>query len=184
MYVCATLVSFRFNPSLLMTLPTAQDLMSSQVLAVRASWTVPQLAAFFTEHTISGAPVVSDDGVLIGVVSLRDVAQHHSAAPAPTDAAEDEPPSFYQQGGRALHVPPAMLGDLEASDVTVRDIMMPTLFCVDADTPANAIADKMLRGRLHRLLVVRPGSRRDVVGIITTLDLLPIIRDLGGSPSS
>jgi len=163
-----------------MTLPTAHDLMSSQVLAVRANWTVPQLAAFFTEHRISGAPVVSDDGALIGVVSLSDVAQHRSEAPANAPLEEpsaEEPPAFYQQS-HALHLPPALLGDVEASEVTVRDIMMPTLFCVDADTPADEIADKMMRGRLHRLLVVRTGSRRDVIGIITSLDMLRVIRDL------
>ena len=179
MYVCA--IPFRIArsaSSLLMTLPTAQDLMSSQVLAARASWTVPQLAAFFTEHRISGAPVVSDDGALIGVVSLSDVAQHRSTAPSLAGDAEEAPPAFYQHS-HLLHTPAALPDDLETSDATVRDIMMPTLFCVEADAPADAIADKMLRGRLHRLLVVRPGSRRDVVGIITTLDLLPVVRDLG-----
>lgn len=154
-----------------MTLPTAKELMSSDVLAARSDWTVQQLASFFTEHAISGAPVLSEGGALIGVVSLSDVAQHRSTEPT-----EDAPPAFYQQSTGALHVPDTTLK--HPSETTVQDIMMPTLFCVEEDTPADEIANKMIRGRLHRLLVVRAGSRRDVVGIITTLDLLHVVRDM------
>lgn len=148
--------------------------MSSHVLAARADWTLQQLASFFTEHAISGAPVLSEGGALVGVVSLSDVARHESS-----ETTEDTPPAFYQHETAHLHVPPGTLDDLAApSGTTVRDIMMPTLFCVDEDAPADEIADKMMRGGLHRLLVVRSGSRRDVVGIVTTLDMLQIIRDL------
>jgi CBS domain-containing protein len=112
-------------------------------------------------------------------VSLSDVAQHRSATPPSAAPDEEAPPAFYQHSDAPLQVPPSTLEDLATREVTVRNIMMPTLFCVSADTPVDAIADKMLRSRLHRLLVVRPGSRRDVVGIITTLDLLPVLRDLG-----
>lgn len=157
-----------------MTLPKAKDLMSSHVLAARADWTLQQLASFFTEHAISGAPVLSEHGALVGVVSLSDMARHEGS-----DVDQDAPPAFYQHGAAHLHVPSGTLDDLTAaSATTVRDIMMPTLFCVDEDAPADEIADKMIRSGLHRLLVVRSGSRRDVVGIVTTLDMLHIVRDL------
>lgn len=157
-----------------MTSPTAKDLMSSHVLAARADWTVQRLASFFTEHAISGAPVVSEDGALIGVVSLSDIAQHRSA-----DASPEETTPAYYQSTEPLHVPEATVDELAApAKATVRDIMMPTLFCVEEDTPAAEIADKMLRAKLHRLLVVRTGSRRDVIGIITTLDMLKVVRDM------
>ncbi len=161
--------------------PTAKDLMSSDVLAARADWTVQQLAAFLTEHAISGAPVVSEGGALVGVVSLSDIVQHRSTESPATEPPEDAPPAFYQQGPPPLHVPDTLPDT--ASAPTVQDIMMPTLFCVDEDTPAAEIADKMIRGRLHRLLVVRSGSHRDVVGIITTLDLLQIVRDMAPTES-
>lgn len=158
-----------------MNTPTAKDLMSPRVLTARADWSIQRLAAFFTEHEISGAPVLSENGALIGVVSLTDIARHRGAEASEEDAA----PAYYQGGTEHLEVPEATLDELAArTEAAVRDIMMPTLFCVDEDTPAAEIADKMLRGRLHRLLVVRSGSRRDVVGIITPLDLLQVVRDM------
>ena len=149
--------------------------MSPRVLTTQADWSIERLAAFFTEHAISGAPVLSEDGALIGVVSLSDIARQRSAE-SPGD---DQAPAYYRGGTEHLAPPAATLDELAAqSEATVRDIMMPTLFCVEEDTPAPEIADKMIRGHLHRLLVVRSGSRRDVVGIISALDLLPVVRDL------
>lgn len=158
-----------------MPIPTAKDLMVPRVLTARAEWTVQRLAAFLTEHAISGAPVLSAEGALIGVVSQSDVTRQRST----NVSNEDTAPAFYGGDTEHLATPAATADELAAqSEVTVRDIMMPALFCVDEDTPAPEIADKMIRSRLHRLLVVRPGSRRDVVGIISTLDLLQIVRDM------
>lgn len=149
--------------------------MSSRVLTAWADWTVEQFAAFLTEHEISGAPVLSEDGALIGVASLSDIARHES-----TEASdEDATPAYYRSASGHLTPPEAALDKLATRpETTVRDIMMPTLFCVDEDTPAPEIADKMIRSQLHRLLVVRPGSRRDVVGIVTSMDLMQVVRDM------
>ena len=53
--------------------------------------------------------------------------------------------------------------------------MTPTVFNVLEDTPVQVIADYMLRGRIHRQFVTR-GSQ--VVGVITAMDLLKVVRDL------
>ena len=53
---------------------TARDFMSAPVLAARESWTVPELASWFTDKSISGAPVLDRSGRLTGVVSLSDIA--------------------------------------------------------------------------------------------------------------
>lgn len=157
-----------------MTPPTAHDLMTDRVLAARADWSLQELASFFTEHDISGAPVVSEYGRAIGVVSLTDIARHDSEAPAPS-ADADQPPAYF------LGEPEPRQEDLSRlqnrPQANVRDLMMPALFTVDEDAPIHDIADRMVRGQLHRLLVVRPGTKRDVVGIVTTIDLLEWIRD-------
>ena len=71
---------------------TARDLMTDRVLAARADWSLRELATFFTEHAISGAPVVSEFGTAIGVVSLTDIARHDRESPAGPDS-DDEPPA-------------------------------------------------------------------------------------------
>ncbi len=163
-----------------MPIPTARDLMTDRVLAARADWSLQELATFFTEHAISGAPVVSDPpGGVIGVVSLTDIARHDSEADAATETEEDEhgPPAYYL-GYAASQRKEGMLSTLrEHEETTVRDIMMPAIFTVEEDATVYKLADRMVRGRLHRLLVVRSGTKRDVVGIVTAIDLLEWIRE-------
>ena len=57
---------------------TARDIMTHHVLEAKADWSVRQLVEFFSGNSISGAPVVSEDGEIIGVVSLTDILRHDS----------------------------------------------------------------------------------------------------------
>lgn len=132
---------------------TAQDVMTPHVRAVRSDWTPERLGAFFTEQGISGAPVVSERGTLIGVVSVTDLARWNG--------------SNEERVSRQQTVPQA----------TVRDLMMPTVFCVEEDTPVREVVDKMIRSQLHRLFVTETGHRRRLVGTISALDLLCLVRD-------
>ena len=50
---------------------TVKDVMRPEVLAVEAGWSMDQLADFLVDKSISGAPVTSADGQLIGVVLTR-----------------------------------------------------------------------------------------------------------------
>lgn len=158
-----------------MSVPTARDLMTDRVLAVQADWSLEELASFLTDHGISGAPVVSEYGNVIGVVSMTDLARHNSEAPSDSGE-QEEPPAYFlgeattkaeQEAVKAVHRRP---------DATVRDVMMPALFTVEEDAPINEVADRMVRGHLHRLLVVRAGTKRDIVGIVSSMDLLEWIR--------
>ena len=57
---------------------TAKDVMTREVLAVGADWPLERLADFPVENSISGAPVTSEDGRLLGVVSVTDIVRHTS----------------------------------------------------------------------------------------------------------
>ncbi|MFQ5675044.1 MAG: CBS domain-containing protein, partial [bacterium] len=54
----------------------AKDVMNTNVLTVNNDMTVHELALFFTENMISGAPVVDEAGKLLGVVSLSDIVRN------------------------------------------------------------------------------------------------------------
>jgi CBS domain-containing protein len=60
------------------------------------------------------------------------------------------------------------------SVTTVCDIMTPMLFAVDEETVVREVADTMVRGHIHRVLVTRD---KKVTGIVTALDMLKIVRD-------
>lgn len=147
---------------------TARDVMNHPVLAVREDWTVRELASWFTDKSISGAPVLGANGRLTGVVSLSDVVDQ---------VTRDREPSPGPGRSWTSRVNPEDLRGLqiEDDDRLVKDIMTPTFFTVPETTPLPEVARTMVAGRIHRLLVTRRGR---VVGIVTTIDLL---RQLAGS---
>lgn len=154
----------------------AKDVMTREVLAVEGDWPLDRLANFLVENSISGAPVTSEEGRLLGVVSVTDIVRHTSLPGK--EPHSQEPHEYYLHpsgGGRYRHDEIAELRIGGESTVTVRDIMTSAIFNVEENTPLKKVADIMIKGRIHRLLVTR-GDK--VTGIIAALDLLKVIRDL------
>lgn len=153
----------------------AKDIMNTDILPVGMDWSIDQLAGYLIENSISGAPVTSEDGKLLGVVSLTDIVRYKSI-PA-TDSQSDDPHEYF------IHCPERKYSpaDIETfridaeSLVSVREIMTPTTFTVQEDTTMQQVADAMIRGRIHRVFVTRDEV---LIGIITTMDVLRAIRDL------
>ena len=153
----------------------AKDIMNPDILAVGMDWSIDQLADYLIENSISGAPVISDDGRLLGVVSLTDIVRYKSI-PA-TDASPNDPHEYYiHSNERRYSTSEIETFNIESESlVTVREIMTPMTFNVDEGTSLQQVANAMLRGRIHRVFVTRDGV---LVGIITTMDILEAIRDL------
>jgi CBS domain-containing protein len=156
---------------------TAQDVMNRQVLSVDPDMTVHELAVFLTENQITGAPVIDRAGRLLGVVSLTDIAESEmERTELRTDRSdpEDDVRGWEEEASsdelRGLHV--------ESGGGLVRDIMTPTAYTISPDTPVSRLAQTMIAGRIHRLLVVRDHG---VVGIVTSLDLLKLLTDDPGT---
>ncbi|MDB9822790.1 CBS domain-containing protein [Deltaproteobacteria bacterium] len=153
----------------------AKDIMNRDVLSVGMEWSIDQLADYLIENSISGAPVTSEEGKLLGVVSLTDIVRYKSI-PA-TDIRSNDPHEYY------IHTPEPRYSPAEIESfhveteslVTVREIMTTMTFNVNENATLQQVADAMLRGRIHRVLVTRD---KVLVGIITTMDILEVIRDL------
>jgi CBS domain-containing protein len=140
--------------------------MNPDVVTVDDEMSVEALARFLTTNEISGAPVVDAEGVLIGVVSMVDVAKaaaHESASHG--DFLRTEP-----------GFDPIEFDDLNTDDsFTVGDILTPSVFTVSEDGSVSDVASTMMRHHLHRVLVVNDDE--EVVGIISTSDLLGLLID-------
>src|SRR5512140_2384923 len=152
---------------------TARDVMIHPVCAVRESWTVHELASYFTEKGISGAPVLDAAGRLSGVVSLSDIVDQ---------VTNDRAPDGRTSRAWEKRFNPEDLTGLAIEDGgrLVSEIMTPTCFTLPDTTPLPKIAQTMVAGCIHRLLVTRQGR---VVGIVTTLDLLRELAGMGERPA-
>jgi predicted transcriptional regulator len=143
---------------------TAGDLMNPEILTVEADMTVRELAAFLVENEISGAPVQDDEGRIVGVVSLVDIAAVHSEG---EDGEADRTGSPFARG-RASEPD----GDGGSDSLMVADVMTPMVYSVTEDATVSEVASAMLKGHLHRVLVTREDR---AVGIISTSDLLGLL---------
>lgn len=149
----------------------ARDIMTPSVKAVPASWTMDHLARFLTDNEIAGSPVVDDNGDIVGIATLKDIAEFRWSSDRKPKAwakltAEE------QQEVRRLRM--AILEEMTRLPVEVRDIMTPQVFSVDEDTPVRDIADIMMGEHLHRIFVTKG---KKITGIITTYDMLKLISD-------
>lgn len=153
----------------------AKDIMNRDVLSVGMDWTVDQLADYLVENSISGVPVTSEDGRLLGVVSLTDIVRYKSIPAA--DSRPNDPHEYY------IHCPERKYSPAEIESfridaeslVSVRDIMTPMTLTVQEETTMQQVADAMLRGRIHRVFVTRDEM---LMGIITTMDILKALQGL------
>ncbi|MFQ5643548.1 MAG: CBS domain-containing protein [Thiogranum sp.] len=152
---------------------TVSDIMQREVLAVESNWPLDELARFLTDHQISGAPVVAENGNLLGVVSLTDIVRHKGTPES--HVMEHSTHEYYLHGleqqvgenmSRAFHIE-------EESSVTVEDIMTPMIFEISEDASLQEAADTMVKGHIHRLFVTRQGR---IAGIVTALDMLASMR--------
>ena len=153
---------------------TAKDVMNKDVLSVGMDWSVEYLTDFLVENGISGAPVTSEDGKLVGVVSLTDIVRHNSLPGK--DSRLNSPYDYYRHGLEHQYAKEDIRSlsiETEPLD-TVRDIMTPMIFDVNEDTKVKQVADTMIRGRIHRVFVTR---EQKLAGVITTVDMLKAIRN-------
>lgn len=151
---------------------TAKDVMTRKVITIQDDAPLSELVSILSEHMITGVPVVDATGSLVGVVSATDVAR--TSVKRTSSVRREVPPSFYIGGEELYGEEIRSYLVEEENDQSVRDIMTPVIFSVSENASFGEMADTMIGGRVHRLIVT---DGKGVVGIVTTLDLLKGLRD-------
>ncbi len=150
---------------------TAEQIMCQKVITVPSDWSVDRLARFLTDKSISGAPVVNNVGQLVGVVSSSDIVRQAGSGLMDLAKRDD---TFYSdiideslspEDQRAFQT-------IMDQSVLVNDIMTPMVFEVSPETPLFQVAEAMVKGRIHRVMVTEGQSLK---GIISALDLLKVM---------
>jgi CBS domain-containing protein len=138
----------------------ASDIMSAPVVTVLAGATIVEAAKVLLEHRISGAPVINDEGRLVGMVTEGDLFRRSEIGTEPD-------PRQRSQGSPSR--PDTFRCYLKSHGRQVKDIMTTDVVRVFEDTPLAEIAALLDLKRIKRVPVMRQG---DIVGIVGRSDLL------------
>ena len=152
-----------------------KDIMISPVLAVREDWSIEELTEYLMANNVSGAPVESASGEVVGVVSMTDVVRYVNF-PIQEQEAHDVHEYFLSSISRQYALEELQAFRVESeTQITVKDLMTDMVFAVDEDATVQDAADIMVKGNIHRVFVT---SGKQVVGIVTALDLVKLVRDM------
>lgn len=173
---------------------SVKDIMRTDVVTVRTDDSARTLARILSDAEISGVPVLDSRDRVVGVASATDLVRlaaeeadvNLSAVAIRPDIGrtdgDDDPPAdsdpygFFLPEDRPYPATEFLEQFPETSfdTVTVGDLMTPVSFSVRPDLPVSELCDFLVRGRIHRALVVEDDA---LLGIVTSHDVLRGVAD-------
>lgn len=144
----------------------AKDIMTTNVLTVSKGASVKDIAKLFTDKKIGGAPVVDENGKVIGIVTdgdliMQDVKIHYPHYLNLLDGfiILGSTKKFEEQLRKAI-------------GAQVQDVMTEDVITVEEGASVEDVATAMMEKHVSRLPVVREGK---LVGMITRGDIVKAI---------
>ena len=137
----------------------ACDVMQSPVVTVGPLDPLPSVRRLFADESIHGAPVVDETGYVCGVITSTDLMRSDGVVRDPATE------SGWERVGDSV-------------DGRAEDVMTASIVRVAPDAPVTEVARKLREEQVHRVMVV---DDEDVVGIISTFDLLQLVENPNAS---
>ena len=142
---------------------TAADVMTTDVITVKKETTIRELAELFARHRISMAPVVDDNGAMIGIVTETDLVEQDKSLHIPTVISLFDWVIYLESDKKFEKQLKKMTGQ------TVGDIYTQTVKTVASTAPLSELADIMSSDKIHAIPVLEDNR---VVGIVARIDLI------------
>ena len=142
---------------------TAAEIMTRNVISVTKETSIRELAELFTSRKISSAPVVNDQGDMIGIVTETDLVEQDKSLHIPTVISLFDW-VIYLESGKKFE---KELNKMTAQ--TVGEIYSTEVFSVAPDAPVSEVADIMSSKKINAVPVI---EGRKVVGIIARIDMI------------
>ena len=137
---------------------TAKDIMSTDTATVKLDMPISEVAGIFHERAISGAPVVDDEGNLIGIITESDLIDQNKKFHIPTVVAIFDAVVYLESLKHFEKELKKMTGS------KVRDLYTKDVASVNLDTPINEIASLMAERHFHTIPVLDGGKIAGIVG--------------------
>lgn len=142
---------------------TAGDVMTRDVITVKKKTTIRELAELFNRHRISSAPVVDDNGEMIGIVTETDLIEQDKNLHIPTVISLFDWVIYLESDKKFEKELKKMTGQ------TVGEIYSVEFVKVTPATPVSDVAD-ILSSRKMNAIPVLDGNK--IVGIVARIDLI------------
>lgn len=136
--------------------------MTKDVITVNPSMTIEEFARILIKNQISGAPVVDERGLLVGIVTENDLITQNKRLHIPTILRLFD--AFIPLGASRLE---REIKKITAT--TVGEVCTKKVITVDPETALEEIATIMTEKKIHLIPVVREGK---IVGIIGKRDII------------
>jgi CBS domain-containing protein len=138
----------------------ALDVMTETVISVKPEMTVREAAKVLMDHGISGAPVIDDDGSVVGILSEGDLIHR----------AELETEERRHSWWLDLFSPNSDAKDyVKSHSNLVADLMTRDVISIDEATPLPTVANILETRHIKRVPVMRGGR---VVGIVSRANIV------------
>lgn len=151
----------------------AKDIMTTNLVTVSPQTDVTTAVRMLLEKRINGAPVVDDQGKLIGILCQSDLVAQQKKMPVPTLFTLLD--SYIQVGSSKQMEKQAR----KIAALTVADAMTSDPVTVSPDTDLETVAALMVDNSFHTLPVV---EGEQLVGIIGKEDVLRTLLSSFGNP--
>jgi CBS-domain-containing membrane protein len=135
----------------------AKDIMTRDVITVKPTTIIEELARVLVKYQISGAPVVDDNGNLEGIVTENDLIGQNSRLHIPTVLRLFD--AFIPLGTSRLE---NEIKKMAAT--TVREICTKDVITVDEEASIEDVASIMTGEKIHLLPVLHEGRLTGIIG--------------------
>jgi len=141
-----------------------RDAMSTHVVHVSANETMEAAAAAMVKHSITGAPVIDEQGACIGVLSAFDFVKREARYKASTGDLD------FATHNVARESPDSPRELTEVNDALVSSNMSKGIQAISADASLLEAAREMCAEHIHRLPVLNKAGHP--TGLISSLDIV------------
>ncbi len=148
----------------------ARDIMTKEVITVSPETKVLDLARLLAEHKINGAPVVDNEGRLVGVVTQSNLIDRAKKFELPHVISILDAHFYLERPSTFKKNLEKLMGNL------VADIMTAPPVTITADVEVDEIATIMARRQVHTLPVLEEDK---IIGIIGKIDIIRALSQEG-----
>ncbi len=144
-------------------MPSAKDIMTSNVVTIHKDASTQELAELFIQHKVNGIPVVDDEKKLMGIVTEGDLIDQNKNLHIPTVISLFDAVIYLESSQKFEEEVKKLSG------TKVEDIYTPNVITVEQNATIDECATIMAEKHVHTLPVMDNGK---LIGIIGKLDLI------------